>query len=159
MTDPAEAAELAQQTLDDEFAALGTDHVDILLLKDSATCEVMQAQWKVLESALAAGLCHVFIGHRRPAHALIDILAHALIGDERFDALRRTKRSTRRALIGGPGKFATREGDTFHKLKRSSLLSRGDPREVDAHRQHAKVAQRRARDDWQRVDDGTAYGE
>jgi len=55
LTDPSAAAALARQTLDDEFAALGIDSVDVLLLKDSATCAVMQAQWAVLEEQLAAG--------------------------------------------------------------------------------------------------------
>lgn len=55
MTDPSEAASLAQDTLDSEFDAMGLDSVDLLLLKDSATCAVVQAQWAVLESALAAG--------------------------------------------------------------------------------------------------------
>ena len=58
MTDPAEAAALAASTLDDEFEALGVASVDVLLLKDSATCSVMQAQWAVLEEALAAGRAH-----------------------------------------------------------------------------------------------------
>lgn len=55
MTDPVDAAKLARQTLDDEFSALGFNSVDILLLKDSTSCAVMQAQWAVLEEALASG--------------------------------------------------------------------------------------------------------
>ena len=54
MTDPAEAAALAQKVIDDELGALGSD-IDMLLMKDSASCPVMQAQWKVLELAMYAG--------------------------------------------------------------------------------------------------------
>jgi len=55
MTDPQAAAKLAQETIDKEFADLGVDHIDVFLLKDSATCAVMQAQWAVLEAELAKG--------------------------------------------------------------------------------------------------------
>jgi len=51
----AEGAALARETLEAEYAALGVDTIDMLLLKDSATCEVMQGQWAVLEEYLAAG--------------------------------------------------------------------------------------------------------
>lgn len=54
MTDPHAAAELVRSTMKTELAALGT-HLDVLLLKDSASCKVMQAQWAVLEEMLAAG--------------------------------------------------------------------------------------------------------
>ena len=55
MTDPAAAAALARETVASEWAAMGVDSVDVLMLKDSATCEVMRAQWAVLEELLAAG--------------------------------------------------------------------------------------------------------
>jgi predicted aldo/keto reductase-like oxidoreductase len=55
MTDPAEAAALVRTTLDAEYAALGADMIDILLLKDSASCPVMQAQWAALEEYLDSG--------------------------------------------------------------------------------------------------------
>jgi len=55
MTDPAAAAKLVQSTIDIEWPLLGVDTVDVLLLKDSASCAVMQAQWAVLERLLEQG--------------------------------------------------------------------------------------------------------
>ena len=56
LTDASEAAALARTTLDSELLALGDNStIDLLLLKDSASCEVMQAQWAVLEEMLATG--------------------------------------------------------------------------------------------------------
>lgn len=55
MTDPEEAAHLVRSTIDKEWSLLGVENVDILLLKDSPSCDVMQAQWKVLEEILKEG--------------------------------------------------------------------------------------------------------
>ena len=55
MTDPEAAARLVRDTVDKEWPLLGVDTVDVLLLKDSASCPVMQAQWAVLESLLEEG--------------------------------------------------------------------------------------------------------
>jgi len=55
MIDPIEAAALVRSTVDTEWPLLGVDTVDVLLLKDSASCKVMQAQWKVLEDLLHEG--------------------------------------------------------------------------------------------------------
>jgi len=55
MTDPLAAAELVRTTVETEFPLLGVETVDVLLLKDSASCEVMQAQWAVLEQLLEEG--------------------------------------------------------------------------------------------------------
>jgi len=55
MTDPLAAADLVRTTVATEWPLLGVETVDVLLLKDSASCEVMQAQWAVLEELLAQG--------------------------------------------------------------------------------------------------------
>ena len=54
-TEPSEAADMARNQISEDLEALGVDRVDMLMLRDSPDCEVMQAQWKVLEAALAAG--------------------------------------------------------------------------------------------------------
>jgi len=53
--DPAAAAARATSQIADDFAVLGVKNVDVLLLRDSPSCKVMQAQWSVLEEALASG--------------------------------------------------------------------------------------------------------
>merc|ERR1719491_2429193 len=55
MIDPQQAADLVRHTVQTEFPLLGVDAADVLLLKDSASCPVMQAQWAVLEELLVAG--------------------------------------------------------------------------------------------------------
>jgi diketogulonate reductase-like aldo/keto reductase len=55
MTNKSHAARLAQKSIDDELKALDIHAVDVLLLKDSPVCEVMQGQWGVLEAAMAHG--------------------------------------------------------------------------------------------------------
>lgn len=77
MTDPSDAAELTRQTLEDEFTALGVDHVDLLMAKDSATCAVMQAQWSVLEEYLAAGKTSVLGTYNYCEFCLRCLLANA----------------------------------------------------------------------------------
>lgn len=52
---PAQAAEAVRRQIDSDLAVLGTDAVDMLMLRDSPSCEVMQAQWAALEDARAAG--------------------------------------------------------------------------------------------------------
>jgi diketogulonate reductase-like aldo/keto reductase len=54
-TSPEDAAIEAQKQIDDDLQALNTDYVDMLMLRDSPDCEVMQAQWTVLENALLQG--------------------------------------------------------------------------------------------------------
>jgi len=54
ITDQAEAADLARAAVDDVLAAVGGT-VDMLILKDSPSCPVMQAQWAVLEGYLSQG--------------------------------------------------------------------------------------------------------
>ena len=54
---PAAAAKMAQEQIAEDLSALGLDAVDMLMLRDSTDCEVMRAQWKVLEGARAAGQC------------------------------------------------------------------------------------------------------
>jgi len=56
-TAPADAAQLCQDQIRDDLAALNLESVDMLMLRDSPDCAVMQAQYKVLEDALAAGHC------------------------------------------------------------------------------------------------------
>ena len=77
MTDPLAAAALARRTLDDELGALGVASVDMLLLKDSATCEVMQAQWAVLEEMLAAGRARALGTYNYCEFSLSCLLANA----------------------------------------------------------------------------------
>jgi len=55
MTDPEEAAALAQSQYDSNMADAGIDYLDVLMMKDSPHCPVMQAQWKVVESIYNAG--------------------------------------------------------------------------------------------------------
>lgn len=52
---PAQAAVLARKQIDEDLAVLGLPRVDMLMLRDCPDCAVMQAQWAVLEEALAAG--------------------------------------------------------------------------------------------------------
>eukprot|EP00980_Cylindrotheca_fusiformis_P019455 scaffold6708_cov134-Cylindrotheca_fusiformis.AAC.25 len=54
-TSPKDAVERARVQIDEDLKALGLDSVDMLMLRDSPDCDVMQAQWAVLEDALAAG--------------------------------------------------------------------------------------------------------
>lgn len=53
--DPAAAATRASSQIAEDFAVLGVKEVNMLLLRDSPSCKVMQAQWSVLEEALASG--------------------------------------------------------------------------------------------------------
>jgi diketogulonate reductase-like aldo/keto reductase len=57
LTNASAAADLVRQSVATElsYSALGTDFVDVLLLKDSPSCAVMQAQWKVVEEMLDTG--------------------------------------------------------------------------------------------------------
>ena len=54
-TSASEAATLAKTQIEDDLKALNLDSVDMLMLRDSPDCDVMQAQWAVLEEALATG--------------------------------------------------------------------------------------------------------
>ena len=54
-TTPTEAAELVRTQLDDDLRVLSVDKVDMLMLRDSPDCEVMQAQWRAMEGVLASG--------------------------------------------------------------------------------------------------------
>lgn len=54
-TSPSDAAERARVQIEDDLKTLGVDSVDMLMLRDSPDCEVIQAQWAVLEEALASG--------------------------------------------------------------------------------------------------------
>ncbi|KAL3902289.1 MAG: hypothetical protein SGARI_005914 [Bacillariaceae sp.] len=63
-TSPEEAALRTRQQIDDDLEALfGSSsskmkkQVDMLMLRDSPDCAVMQAQWKVLENAVQKGQC------------------------------------------------------------------------------------------------------
>lgn len=56
-TSPSEAAERTRNQIDEDLAALGVSSVDMLMLRDSPDCEVIQAQWAVLEEALAQNRC------------------------------------------------------------------------------------------------------
>lgn len=54
-TSPEDAAERARMQIKEDFKALHVDQVDMIMLRDSPDCSVMQAQWAVLEEALANG--------------------------------------------------------------------------------------------------------
>lgn len=54
-TSPGEAADLCKAQIAEDLKALNVEYVDMLMLRDSPDCDVMQAQWKVLEDTLAAG--------------------------------------------------------------------------------------------------------
>ena len=54
-TSPQDAAERARTQIDEDLKALNVDSVDMLMLRDSPDAEVIQAQWAVLEEALAKG--------------------------------------------------------------------------------------------------------
>ena len=54
-TSPQEAADRTRKQIDEDLQALGLESVDMLMLRDSPDCDVIQAQWAVLEKALASG--------------------------------------------------------------------------------------------------------
>eukprot|EP00560_Eucampia_antarctica_P009327 CAMPEP_0197826998 /NCGR_PEP_ID=MMETSP1437-20131217/3876_1 /TAXON_ID=49252 ORGANISM="Eucampia antarctica, Strain CCMP1452" /NCGR_SAMPLE_ID=MMETSP1437 /ASSEMBLY_ACC=CAM_ASM_001096 /LENGTH=316 /DNA_ID=CAMNT_0043427683 /DNA_START=185 /DNA_END=1135 /DNA_ORIENTATION=+ len=54
-TSPLYAAERTRAQIDEDLKALGVDQVDMLMLRDSPNPAVIQAQWAVLEDALAKG--------------------------------------------------------------------------------------------------------
>lgn len=54
-TSPSDAAKLVSDQIVQDLAALDVSYVDMLMLRDSPDCEVMRAQWAVLEEALSAG--------------------------------------------------------------------------------------------------------
>ena len=56
-TTPEEAAEMARKQIEEDLAAFGSksNYFDMLMIRDSPDCEVMRAQWKVLEEALKDG--------------------------------------------------------------------------------------------------------
>jgi len=56
-TSAKDAAERARSQIEEDFKALGVSSVDMLMLRDSPDCDVMQAQWAVLEEAKASGKC------------------------------------------------------------------------------------------------------
>ena len=51
----AAAAELVGTQLEADLKVLGVDSVDMLMLRDSPSCAVMQAQWAAMEAARASG--------------------------------------------------------------------------------------------------------
>jgi len=54
-TPPDVAAEAVRTQLADDLAVLGVERVDMLMLRDSPDCAVMQAQWAAMEGVLASG--------------------------------------------------------------------------------------------------------
>ncbi|KAL3923194.1 MAG: hypothetical protein SGPRY_004302 [Prymnesium sp.] len=55
-TSPSEAAALVRRQVEEDLGVLNVAQVDMLMLRDSPSCEVMQAQWAELERVKAAGL-------------------------------------------------------------------------------------------------------
>lgn len=76
-TDPAAAAQLVRDTVAREWPLLGVDAVDVLLLKDSASCPVMQSQWAALEGLLAEGKARALGTYNYCQSALKCLLATA----------------------------------------------------------------------------------
>eukprot|EP00966_Prymnesium_polylepis_P134493 3108421-Prymnesium_polylepis.1 len=56
MTDPDAAAALVNATVSTILSDLGVERLDMLTIKDSASCPVMQAQWAAAEGLLVRGL-------------------------------------------------------------------------------------------------------
>lgn len=54
-TPPEDAAKLARDQIEEDLQVLGVKYVDMLMLRDTPDPQNIQAQWKVLEEALAAG--------------------------------------------------------------------------------------------------------
>ena len=54
-TSASDAAERTRIQIEEDLKALGVQYVDMLMLRDSPDCDVIQAQWAVLEDALASG--------------------------------------------------------------------------------------------------------
>lgn len=54
-TTPEEAAKRTRDQIQDDLKSLGLKSVDMLMLRDSPDCDVIQAQWAVLEDALKKG--------------------------------------------------------------------------------------------------------
>jgi diketogulonate reductase-like aldo/keto reductase len=54
-TSASDAADLCKAQIAEDLKALNVDYVDMLMLRDSPDCDVMQAQWAVLEDALSSG--------------------------------------------------------------------------------------------------------
>jgi len=54
-TSPEDAAKLARDQIEEDLQVLGVKYVDMLMLRDTPDQKNIQAQWKVLEEALAAG--------------------------------------------------------------------------------------------------------
>ena len=52
---PAAAAAAARAQINEDLRILGVDSVNLLMIRDSPDCEVMRAQWAVLEEAKRAG--------------------------------------------------------------------------------------------------------
>ena len=52
---PSAAAESVRKRLDADLATLGVGHVDMLMLRESPDCAVMQAMWAEMEKAKAEG--------------------------------------------------------------------------------------------------------
>ncbi len=54
-TSASDAADQCRDQIVEDLKILGVDSVDMLMLRDSPDCDVMQAQWAVMEQALADG--------------------------------------------------------------------------------------------------------
>lgn len=78
-TTPSEAAERTRAQIEEDFAALGVESVDMLMLRDSPDCAVIQAQWAVLEEALAQKKCRSLGVINFCANALDCVLGNAKV--------------------------------------------------------------------------------
>ena len=53
---PADAADLVKRQLEEDRKILGVEKVDMWMLRETPNCDVIQAQWRVLEDAQRAGV-------------------------------------------------------------------------------------------------------
>ena len=53
---PTDAADLVKRQLDEDRKILGVEKVDMWMLRETPNCDVIQAQWRVLEDAQRAGV-------------------------------------------------------------------------------------------------------
>ena len=54
-TSASDAAQICRDQIEEDLKILNVANVDMLMLRDSPDCDAMQAQWEVLQEALAKG--------------------------------------------------------------------------------------------------------
>ena len=82
ITNPVVARDLAYSQIEGVLSDIGNYSVDMLILKDSPSCPVMQAQWAVLEEYLSKGKAKVLGTYNFCEFSLDCILMNASVGKE-----------------------------------------------------------------------------